>query len=236
MTQEAIWINHIKNISIEDVIKQYTYPSIFQDELATLINASLVENSKIIEVGCELGVTSMLLSEKFNKTLLDLNPAAIDLTKEAHAKLKKNADFFIANMFDMPFKDKQYDIVFNAGVIEHFNEEERKKALKEYKRILKDEGVMYIAFPNHYSAPYRISYKIRMLLNKWPYPEEFKIFDLINEIKSNDLILEKRMTLSKKSLMTWLDFAPPMKWFFQILDKSYNFEGYLTVLIIRKKV
>jgi 2-polyprenyl-3-methyl-5-hydroxy-6-metoxy-1,4-benzoquinol methylase len=135
----------------------------------------------------------------------------------------------------MPIRDNQFDIVFNADVIEHFNKEDRTKALKEYSRILKDNGVMFIAFPNHYSVPYRIAYIIRKILKRWIYPDEYKMYDLIDKIKSANLILKCRVILSKKSVMTWLDFMPPLKWFFQFIDIFYKFEGYLTVLEIKKK-
>ena len=234
MTQEEIWINHIKNSTVDDVINAYNNPAIFQKELVELINHEYKIGSKIIEVGCEFGVTSLLLSKHFDRTLLDLNPLAIELTEQAHIKLNKKADFIVADMFYMPIENKHFDIVFNAGVIEHFNERERTKVFLEYARILKDGGVMFIAFPNHYSLPYRLAYKIRRLFKKWPYPDEFKIYDLINEIESANLFLEKRIVVSKKSLMRWLNFAKPLKWLFQFLDMFYEFEGYLTVLIIRK--
>ena len=235
MTQEEIWINHIKNSTVEDVIREYNTPAMFQKELITLINNESNDNKKIIEIGCELGVTSLLLADKFDKTLLDLNPLAIELTKKAHMKLEKKAQFIVANMFKMPIKDKEFDIVFNAGVIEHFNQAERMSAFKEYSRIMKDNGIMYIAFPNHYSFPYRLAYKIRKLLHKWPYPDEYKIYDLKVEIQGANLILEERMVLSKSSVMNWLNFIPPLKFIVQFLDRFYRFEGYLTVLKIRKK-
>ena len=236
MKQEEIWINHIKNTDVKDVINEYHNPAHFQRELADLIkNNSGCGNFNVIEVGCELGVTSLLLPDKYNKTLLDLNPLAIDLVKKSHKELNKEATFLVADMFNMPIEDGKYHIVFNAGVIEHFNESERECAFKEYRRILKSNGIMYIAFPNHYSFPYRAAYIIRRFFNKWPYPEEFKIFDLKKEIDNAGLQLERRVTLSKKSLMKWLDFIPPLKWLLQLIDKTYNFEGYLTTLIIKVK-
>ena len=234
MTQEEIWINHIKNSSIYDVINEYENPAIFQKELIELINQKVQKNVKIIEVGCELGVTSLLLNDKFDKTLLDLNPLAIDLTKEAHLKLSKQANFIVADMFDMPFKDNEFNVVFNSGVIEHFNYEERKNAFMEYSRILKDDGIMIIAFPNHYSLPYRLAYIVRKLFNKWPYPNEYKLFDLKKEIIESNLVLEERLTLSKDSLFNWLNFFKPLKRSLEFIDKLYNFEGYLTVLVIGK--
>jgi len=235
MTQEEIWTNHMKNTTIDNVIDMYNNPTIFQKELVDLINQEYKESAEIIEIGCETGVTSMLLSDKYKKTLLDLNPLAIELTQNTHKKLKKNAQFIIADMFNIPIEDNQFDIVFNAGVIEHFTQDERTSALKEYARVLKDDGVMFIAFPNHYSLPYRLAYIIRKILKKWPYPDEYKIYNLKVEIENTNLILEERVVLSKKSLMRWLNFLPPLKWFFQFFDKFYHFEGYLTVLKIRKK-
>lgn len=235
MTQEEVWIKHIENMTVDNVVKTYHSPAIFQKELVEKIDAEYRHNMKIIEVGCETGITSLLLNDKFNKTLLDLNPLAIELTQKAHNRLNKQADFIVANMFSMPFEDKQFDILFNAGVIEHFTQEERTKAFKEYSRILKDDGIMFIAFPNHHSLPYRLAYKIRKSLKRWIYPDEFKIYDLEYEIKKNNLILEERLSLSKKSLMGWLSFIPPLKWLFQMIDIFYTFEGYLTVLKIRKK-
>lgn len=50
-----------------------------------------------------------------------------------------------------------------------------------------------------------------------------------------ELINQEYKTGFKKSLMRWLNFAKLLKWLFQFLDIFYKFEGYLTVLIIRKK-
>jgi ubiquinone/menaquinone biosynthesis C-methylase UbiE len=234
-SQELIWEKILKNTTVANVVEQFRFPAIFQQELVTLLqDISNGTKCKIIEAGCEAGVTSMLLPDYFDSTLLDLNSLAINLAKEAHLAISKNAQFIQADMFEMPIDDSTFDIVFNAGVVEHFSKEERAKALKEYSRILKDSGTMIIAYPNHYSPPYRLAYLIRRVLRKWPYPSEYKIFDMIDEINSASLILDKRLTISKGSVLKWLNFAPPLKFLFTILDKLFNYEGYLTVLIIRK--
>lgn len=233
-TQEEIWEKHLKNKTFQDVILQYREPAIFQKELVQFICSFSMNCPKVIEVGCETGVTSMLLPKSYSSTLLDLNPKAIELCKAAHSKINKTAEFIVADMFDMPLADDSYDIVFNAGVIEHFNKVERVDALKEYSRILKNDGKLIIAFPNHYSLPYRLAYFIRRFIKKWPYPSEFKLFDLKEEIFKANLKLENRVVLSKGSLFRWLNFIPPLKWFFQLIDKHSPFEGYLTVLVITK--
>jgi len=234
--QGKIWREHIKNFTMEDVIAGYKNPAIFQKELKSLIDSYSRKYKNIIEVGCEIGTTSFILDDSFNKTLLDLNPLAIDLAKKAFRKMNKEADFVVADMFDMPFEDKSFDIVFNAGVVEHFDQLERTRAMKEYSRILRDNGVMIIAFPNHYSIPYCVAYIIRNIFGKWPYPKEYRIYDMREEIEGNNLILEKRVVISRGSILNWLDFFKPLKLFFRIMDKFFKFEGYLTVLIIKKNL
>jgi len=68
------------------------------------------------------------------------------------------------------------------------------------------------------------------------YPREYKIFDMKDEINSNNLILEKRVVISKESIYNWWNFFKPMKYILKLLGKYIHFEGYLTVLIIRKKI
>lgn len=114
------------------MITEYNNPAIFQKQLKSLINNYSRVYKDIIEVRCEIGTTSFILDDSFNKTLLDLNPLAINIAKKAFGKMNSNAQFFIADMFNMPFKNETYDIVFNSGVIEHFDKKERSRALKEY--------------------------------------------------------------------------------------------------------
>jgi len=236
--KEEIWKKMLKDSSVASVINRYNNPLIFQKELKGLINSYSKVYKDIIEVGCETGTTSFILDDQFNKTLLDLNPSAINLSKKAFRKMNSNAQFFIADMFNMPFKNETYDIVFNSGVIEHVDKKERVRALKEYSRILRNGGVIIIGFPNHFCIPYRLAYIVRnhlLFRYKWPYPKEYKIYDMKDEISTSNLILERRIVISKQSIYNWWNFFKPVKWILKSLGRCINFEGYLTVLIIRKK-
>ncbi|KNZ70047.1 type 11 methyltransferase [Thermincola ferriacetica] len=231
------WIKITKDLKIEDVINLYKNPHEFQVDLKNIINEYSEIYRDIIEVGCDTGVTSLILSDKFNKTLLDINPYAIELSKSVADKLNKKVTFVVADMFNMPFEDKSFDIVFNSGVIEHFDADQRTMLLAEYSRILRDNGLIIIGFPNHYSLPYRLAYVLhkKVLLGyNWPSPNEFKIFDMKNEIVKNNLILEKRVIVSKNYLFGLWNKFKPVKYIFKILDKFINFQSYLTVLVIRK--
>ncbi|MBN1639094.1 MAG: class I SAM-dependent methyltransferase [Ignavibacteriales bacterium] len=243
MKQHQIWKNHIKKLSDSDVLKSLNNPSIFQTEFSKLLSNICKEKDfkNVIEVGCELGVTSLLLDQNLNKHFLDINDRAISIVQSACTKLNVTANFYIQDMFKMDFEDEKFDLLFNSGVIEHYNQNERLHLLKEYSRILQKNGLIVIAFPNHYSLPYRTAYLVRNFLKiffkkLWLYPKEFKIYNLEKEINEANLILEKRIVLSKKSLFNWWNFFKPMKLFFKFLDKIFKYEGYLTVLLIKKNL
>ena len=233
--QEEIWAEHIRKLTPSDIVAEFSKPAVFQIELSNLINNISDRYSSVIEVGCETGITSFLISDKWKRTLLDLNPGAIALAAKAALLLHKEATFVVGDMFAMSFSDESFDLVFNAGVIEHFDKDDRVAALREYSRILKPGGRIIIGYPNHYCPPYRCAYLLLKMIGRWRFPSEYKIYDLKEEIDACGLVLEQRRTMSKKTIFQWLDFAIPVKTMFAMLDKIRNYEGYLTVLIIAKR-
>jgi len=232
--QKNMWKKHTVSMYFEELIEAVKKPAIFQVELKEILDKYAKENVEIIEVGCETGISSLILSEKFNKTLLDLNPDALELAKKLFKEFNQKANFVEADMFQMPFDDEKFDIVFNAGVIEHFKKKEVIAALKEYKRILKKDGVMIIGFPNYRSIPYQSALLISTFLGRWPFPKAYNYYDLKREIKTAGLILEKREVLSKKSIYNWWNFSRTIKKIFEKTDPLFNWEGYLTLLTIKR--
>ena len=227
---EEFWEEHNKKFLSSDIT-----PKEYHLDLKNIVN-NYKDKRKIIEIGCGTGITSLLLNDNFDKTLLDCDINAIDLTKTLFKKADKQAQFINADMFETNINSKTYDIVFNSGVIEHFNYTERVKALKEYKRILIDNGFIILAFPNHYCLPYRIGYLMANLLNKWPYPKEYKLYDMAKELKECNLMLEKRLIIADNMLAESLNFNKILKNIFCFFNKLFKFEGYLTVLIIKNEV
>ena len=233
--QTKIWEAHIENMQWDSLRRSVEHPAVFQRELKDIIDPYVEAGKKrIIEVGCEAGVSSLILSDNFDKTLLDLNPRAIEVSEKLFNSYKKEGSFVVADMFDMPFDDASFDIVFNAGVIEHFKKKELKEAFKEYGRILAPDGVMIIGFPNQFSIPYKTAQWVRMLARKWPFPYEYTYYDLKDVLSSAGLILESRKILSKQSIYAWWNFCRPIKTFFLKTDRFFNWQGYLTLLMIKK--
>lgn len=125
-------------------------------KIAQLTDASLVEHGTILEVGCGSGAIAHALAS--------LNPApgrvsAIDVVD--NRLIKDGYDFKLVSSTKLPFADKHFDLVITNHVIEHVGvEHEQLDHLSEIRRVLKDDGLVYLAVPNrwrlvepHYKLP-----------------------------------------------------------------------------------
>lgn len=235
--QKSIWQKHTEEISINRGMLDS--PAFFQTELASLMALMSRQDIKSIEVGCEFGITSYLLPRTFEKSFVDYNQDALDKCKQL-GKITGNMGgyYILCDMFNMDqMHAGKYDLVFNAGVIEHYEMADRVRLIESMRQLAKDDGVVVIAFPNHYSFPYRLAYRLMVLLGVWKFPKEVKLYDLSKEAAASGMEQVVRLTISKRSLFSWLDPKPFIlfKAVLKLFDKINSFEGYLTCIILRKK-
>lgn len=111
---------------------------------------------KILEPGSGTGViTTQLSYSGADVHLLDLSASALMLSKKIPC-YKNNRKLIHASMFDMPFVDETFDVLWNEGVLEHFSEEQQVAALSEYSRVLKKGGLMVLVVPKE-GAPFYLA-------------------------------------------------------------------------------
>lgn len=97
-----------------------------------------VRVGEALDLGCGLGqYTQFLLSKGFHTLSADISKDVLEKVKENNPK----TEIIQLDMSTpLPFKDKQFDLVFANLSIHYFDTETTKKLLKEIKRILKDDG------------------------------------------------------------------------------------------------
>ena len=83
----------------------------------------------------------------------------------------------------MPFKNGSFDIVFNTGVLEHFNREEQILMGEEFLRVIKESGYFITANPSSRGKIYNYGMKIAKEKGIWEFGQE-------NPIKSLDFFRE----------------------------------------------
>lgn len=119
--------------------------------LKRIITLKPSPNGKILEVGCGTAHCTHKLSEKgYNSFALDYSPKAKIFWNQ------KAAHFIIADGFHIPFKSDSFELVWNAGVLEHFTDPQ--PMLKEMIRVCKPGGMVFIIVPYVFNilAPLRI--------------------------------------------------------------------------------
>ena len=95
---------------------------------------------KILEVGCGTAYCSQKL------TKITTTCYAIDYSEKAKKFwVNDSVNFVIGDGFSLPYKSNVFDIVWNAGVLEHFTNP--KDMLKEMTRVCKHGGIVCVFVP-----------------------------------------------------------------------------------------
>lgn len=111
----------------EEKIEKLYYPcctdKMWNDEVQKLMPYLF---GKGVDVGCSNR------SPKSDQIRVDINP-------------KMNPDY-VADADKLPFEDKEFDYLTAIHVLEHFPD--TKKALLEWRRVVKDHGIIAIVYPD----------------------------------------------------------------------------------------
>jgi len=118
-----------------------TFPNLLQYQL-TQFTSYLEKGAKIIDVGCGSGKdVDYLTEEGFEVVGIDYSKEMIDEAKER----VPNGNFVVQDMAKLEFDDKTFDGVWCCASILHIPKENVFDILKGFNRVLKPEGVMYLA-------------------------------------------------------------------------------------------
>lgn len=154
---------------------------------------SVSKEEKILDVGCGVG--------KLSRYLKGFNLYGCDITENfvKHAKKEFYKEVKVADIYNLPYKDKEFDKIFCIGVFEYIQNTE--KAMKELLRICK--GEIIINTPNYNSMGIRF-----FLQNKW--------------IKFTDFLVSSRTRWTNKKFHEKI--AKKCKLKLKIKYFSYKFE------------
>lgn len=144
------------------------------------------KSAKILDVGCGTGRTLRWLREFGFK-----NSVGIDISEHALKICGQNGfaigkDVFLMSGDKIKFKNKEFDIVFAEGVLEHFKN--FAPLVKEMCRVSKKYVI--ITQPNHFSLFGRF---LERFTEKDVYEYSYKIEDFINCFKKFDFGLVKKI-------------------------------------------
>jgi ubiquinone/menaquinone biosynthesis C-methylase UbiE len=117
---------------------------------------------------------------------IDISRSSVILARKgAKARKIENAEFILGDIFNLPFKNGVFDVVFNEGVIEHFQNYE--DSMKEMVRVTKTLGKVIVGVPNWYCFPHTIRKKFVGNKYEYGYERSFKHRELIELFERNNL-------------------------------------------------
>jgi ubiquinone/menaquinone biosynthesis C-methylase UbiE len=191
---DSYW-NGAKTLKIEQIIQ---CDSIYRLLKKLISIPKDIRQIDILEVGCGSGIRSLALLKDFNTyvlnaTLVDSSPNALALAQNNADENRIAANFVKADALSLPFPDESFDIVWNAGVNEHFEGEKRQFIFDEMARVCKRTGQVIVIVPNASNFPYRLWKKVLETQKRWVYGCEkpFTIFELKSKLRKAGLIPKK---------------------------------------------
>jgi ubiquinone/menaquinone biosynthesis C-methylase UbiE len=114
-----------------------------REALLLALTLSMRPGRNVLNAGAGLGSFTRLLEMRgFDVTSTDVSEAAIDVLRERVRGPVLNAD-----LRDLPFCDRSFDLVVAGEVIEHI--ENDAAALREAARVLRPTGVLVVSVPAH---------------------------------------------------------------------------------------
>jgi len=171
-------------------------------ELNNLFIGGLERSIKILEVGSNIGNQLLLLQKMGFKNLygIEINSYAVEFSK---SRTKNIINIIQGSAFDIPFKDKYFDLVFTSGLLIHIAPSDIETVMCEIYRCTRE----YIWGFEYYSDKYtEIIYRgQRNLLWKANFSKMY--LDLFSDLKQvkerklkylNDNNVDSMFLLKKK--------------------------------------
>ena len=135
-----------KNLSAQDErFLKKAYRTDFNFFKSRLKSIKFVNKKKVLDAGCGFGQWSFALDQNNYRVIgIDYNKIRIKIANKIKKKnYLKNLSFVQGSLEHLPFKNETFDAIFSYSVIYHTN---YKRSILEMKRVLKNNGKLYINF------------------------------------------------------------------------------------------
>jgi SAM-dependent methyltransferase len=164
----------------------WTYLSqIIHDNICATLGADhpkgSLEGALVLEAGCGTGRIAKSLVDTLNvrALYLDYSAVAVSNLRQGVPVADRRHILVQGDIFDIPLVSGSCDVVWNAGVIEHFVGEAQRRALAEMIRVTKPGGVLITLNPYAGSLLHTIGKRFVETVTTYPYGEEIPITTLV---------------------------------------------------------
>lgn len=110
------------------------------------VGAKTLAGKDVLDAGCGDGFFTSLIAAKNPRSVVgvDYSARAVSFARI----LVPTASFHVENLASLPFPEKSFDILFLIEVMEHISDSKRKNIIKEFSRILRNDGIIVLSSPS----------------------------------------------------------------------------------------
>lgn len=201
------------------------------------------DTPRIAEAGSGTGKISLKLAEEgADVTLIDFSEQALKNSRQAFFERNVSATFLQADIRSTNLPKGRFDLTWNAGVVEHFEEDEQVDMLREMGRITKPGGTVLVMAPNAKCLPYLVGKAFAEREGRWMYGKETPVASLRNVIDKSGLLLLEEKHIGFLDSLAFLDFIPGSETVKNVIHTWYEalpaiqrekFPGYLLVSVCK---
>lgn len=194
---------------------------------------------KCLEIGCGTGMTSLYLAmHGRNVCALDYSDEVISLVSELKKRLGCNMNVKKVDAKNsLPFEENEFDVIFQCGLLEHFEKNERIQLLKNWGKAGKR---MISMIPNASSIAYRVGKQMMEKNGTWEYGLELPQYSLKDEFMQAGFDVKAEYTIGAEHALNFLPKRHYLrkaiqKWISENECDDLCGQGYLLVTVGDKK-
>lgn len=198
-TWDPYWRSQVDHV-LRRELKKFVLRNHIYCLLEHLFNRMRLDRSRpvsVLEAGSGSGILSIALFRQREEhirdmTLLDKSHVGLSLARETgETELGKERTsrmrFVLGDLFYSPFPKSSFDVVFNEGVMEHFEGEQRRAAFRSIARVCRPGGHYVCIVPNRLNVPLRLRNRVSKRAGRWQYgfQREFTILELLRQLRQS---------------------------------------------------
>lgn len=171
LSEENFW-DRVAGERIYAAFNERVYNEIFDKNIG-----NLPAGSKVLDIGCASGVSSVILSRRnFIVKGIDISPKLIEQANRIWKDEPKRPIFEVGDAESLNIEGNSMDVCFLGGVVHHFPDFSR--LFDEISRVLKKDGILIMAEPNRLDIIETISWFFAGVLNLLS-PNEYPVDPLM---------------------------------------------------------
>jgi ubiquinone/menaquinone biosynthesis C-methylase UbiE len=122
--------------------------------LVKLVESERIHPCSTLDLCCGAGTNPIYLAKQgFDVTAMDISDGAVKLSKERMLKEKLDMKLFVASFLALPFKDDEFEFVFDMGCFHHVETRSRATFIHGVNRVLKPEGTYFLTCFSYRNGP-----------------------------------------------------------------------------------